>query len=633
MLDSSVMNNRAGDGGGIENAGELPLEGCTIAGNTANDSGGGIFAIWSPAPNSLTAVNCTISDNTVSDPSPLSILGGGIYTSMPTVLTNVTVTANRLVGVNPYNADQGGGLNITTAIPVKVYNSIISGNFGTDGTADDVNGSGTLDPSSSHNLIGGDAMLGPLADNGGPTLTRALRPGSPAIDAGDNSRAVDENGNPLTTDQRGFVRISGATVDIGAYEFQQAKPTNPDNLVAAGSGAGGLPMVKVYNANGGLIASFLAYDPRFRGGVNVTVADVNGDGVPDIITGAGPGGGPHVEVFDGTKLWMTQANGELAPAAVLASFYAYDANFRGGVHVAAGDVTGDGHADIVTGAGAGGGPHVKIFDGISLATMASFYAYAPTFHGGVNVAVGAVAGAGTMDVITGAGAGGGPHVKVFNGTALMEGGLAAAAAMADLLKSFFAYAPTFTGGVSVAVGAVTAAGTADIVTGAGPGIAARQGVRRRHPDSGRQLLRLCSDLHRRSGRGDGDVQRRHDGGHRHRGRPRRQSEHQRFQHDGADGHCQCRAVRPVIFGRRVRWVAAGRLRRLGTGEPHDQWLEDDSLGQCPRAFHREVRFQQPIVETVEPPPAEMPQLRLHAVREGRKSRFGNRHRHRPNGAM
>jgi hypothetical protein len=228
-------------------------------------------------------------------------------------------------------------------------------------------------------------------------------------------------------------------------------------------------MVKVYNANGGLIASFLAYDPRFRGGVNVTVADVNGDGVPDIITGAGPGGGPHVEVFDGTKLWMTQANGELAPAAVLASFYAYDANFRGGVHVAAGDVTGDGHADIVTGAGAGGGPHVKIFDGISLATMASFYAYAPTFHGGVNVAVGAVAGAGTMDVITGAGAGGGPHVKVFNGTALMEGGLAAAAAMADPLKSFFAYAPTFTGGVSVAVGAVTAAGTADIVTGAGPG--------------------------------------------------------------------------------------------------------------------------------------------------------------------
>jgi hypothetical protein len=72
--------------------------------------------------------------------------------------------------------------------------------------------------------------------------------------------------------------------------------------------------------------SFFAYTPTFRGGVRVAVGDVNNDGQTDIITGAGPGGGPHVKVFDG------QSN------ALLRSFLAYDPAFRGGVYVAAGDI-------------------------------------------------------------------------------------------------------------------------------------------------------------------------------------------------------------------------------------------------------------------------------------------------------
>ena len=66
-----------------------------------------------------------------------------------------------------------------------------------------------------------DAVLGPLADNGGPTQTHALLSGSPAIDAGNNSLAVDFDGNQLLTDQRGtgFDRIFDGTVDIGALEF------------------------------------------------------------------------------------------------------------------------------------------------------------------------------------------------------------------------------------------------------------------------------------------------------------------------------------------------------------------------------------------------------------------------------
>src|SRR5438552_4479324 len=82
----------------------------------------------------------------------------------------------------------------------------------------------------------------------------------------------------------------------------------------------------------------------FMGGVRVAAADVNGDHVADIVTAAGPGGGPHVRVLDG-------ATGHES-----LGFYAYDSTFPGGVFVATGDLDGDGVAEIVTGAGEGGGP-------------------------------------------------------------------------------------------------------------------------------------------------------------------------------------------------------------------------------------------------------------------------------------
>ena len=79
--------------------------------------------------------------------------------------------------------------------------------------------------------------------------------------------------------------------------------------------------------------------------------DVDGDGLAEVITGAGPAGGPHVRVFSLRGGGVTE----------LASFYAYDPAFTGGVHVAAADLTGDGVAEIITGAGPGGGPHVRVF--------------------------------------------------------------------------------------------------------------------------------------------------------------------------------------------------------------------------------------------------------------------------------
>src|SRR5262249_37886764 len=152
----------------------------------------------------------------------------------------------------------------------------------------------------------------------------------------------------------------------------------------------------------GAVGSYFAYDPAFRGGVRVAVGDVNGDGTPDIITGAGYGGGPHVRAFSG------------ASGGGLLGLFAYPAGFRRGGDVAAGDFHGDGRADIVTGAGEGGGPHVKVFSGNGGGLLMSFFAYDADFRGGVRVAVGDMNGDGTPDIVTGAGDGGSPHVKVFS---------------------------------------------------------------------------------------------------------------------------------------------------------------------------------------------------------------------------
>jgi large repetitive protein len=214
--------------------------------------------------------------------------------------------------------------------------------------------------------------------------------------------------------------------------------------LVTGAGRGTPPAVRVLDASG-TDQTFFAYDPKFLGGVRVALADVNGDGVPDIITAAGPGAGPHVRVWNGTDL------------SEIGGFFAYDPTFAGGVFVATGDVNGDGRADIITGAGAGGSPHVRVWDAATFTEIAGFNAYDPAFHGGVTVAAGDVDGDGVADIVTGAGPGGGPHVRVWHGASRTE------------LGGFYAYDPSFQGGVNVAAGDIDGDGLADILTGAGSG--------------------------------------------------------------------------------------------------------------------------------------------------------------------
>ena len=230
--ESSINDNTAdGPGGGIFNyGGVLTLNSSTVAGNRAGDTfwGGGIYG-----NGTINLNNSTISSNIVVNGA-----GGGIFAwqNGPTVvnLNNTTVTEN--------SAYQGAGIAVdpTTVSPfltVSLQNTIVAGNngpFGPDcwtppGVPNTIISSGyniisitsgcDFTPSTG-DLLNIEPAIGPFQDNGGPTFTHALLPGSLAINAGNPAGCTDQNGNLLTTDQRGVARPQGMTCDMGAFEFE-----------------------------------------------------------------------------------------------------------------------------------------------------------------------------------------------------------------------------------------------------------------------------------------------------------------------------------------------------------------------------------------------------------------------------
>lgn len=187
----------------------------------------------------------------------------------------------------------------------------------------------------------------------------------------------------------------------------------PNGYLAIGAGPGFLPevaiRVDIHDALGGSFPNnsgspatarsdgktettsqiFMAYNPIFRGGVNVATGNFDGDyNTPDLlVTAPKAGGGPHVIV------WNTQQleDGSIVVTGIRAQFMAFDFRFTGGVNITCGDLDGDGKAELICAAGPGGGPHVKIFStdaagNFFLAT--EFFAYDKSFRGGVNVGSG-----------------------------------------------------------------------------------------------------------------------------------------------------------------------------------------------------------------------------------------------------
>ncbi|HVE95241.1 MAG TPA: peptidoglycan recognition protein [Acidimicrobiales bacterium] len=205
---------------------------------------------------------------------------------------------------------------------------------------------------------------------------------------------------PFGSANRGGVRVAGGNLDA----------LGVDEIVAA-AGPGDAPEVRAIRETGGVVTSFMAYTPGFRGGV--FVASGNVDGVPgdEIITGPGPGGGPHVRIWN-------------AGGVEIGGFMAYTSAFGGGVRVAAADVDGDGIDEIVTAPGSGGGPHVRILrqDG---SEVSGFMAYHPSFGSGVYVGATSQGVGNPSLIVTGAGEGGGPHVRVMTSRGVERAGFMA----------------------------------------------------------------------------------------------------------------------------------------------------------------------------------------------------------------
>ena len=203
ITNCTISGNQSwgGVGGGI--AGDPIVTNCTISSNQAWVYGGGIYG-------SPTITNCTISGNSINGFGG----GGGIYGGG--IVRHSTMAGN--------TGSPGGGILATGPLEIgdTIFKTGASGaNIALNGgtvtshgyNISDDNGSGFL--TGPGDQINTDPILGPLQDNGGPTFTHDLLPGSPAINAGDPNFTP-----PPFTDQRGYVRVYNGRIDIGSVEMQ-----------------------------------------------------------------------------------------------------------------------------------------------------------------------------------------------------------------------------------------------------------------------------------------------------------------------------------------------------------------------------------------------------------------------------
>jgi hypothetical protein len=228
---------------------------------------------------------------------------------------------------------------------------------------------------------------------------------------------------------------AGAYLAVGDV----AGDAQPEIVVGAADGS----RIDVFSYRDGTASELTSFAPGLPNGGRVAVGDLNGDGKGEIVGATGAGVAPQVAIFagDGTRV------GAFAP---------YDATFTQGVNVAAGDVTGDGRADVVLGSGNGSRTEVRVVDATGAALVTPFEAY-PGFGGALTVATADVDGDGRLDVVTAAA--GGPHVRTFTVRQGRPSGLG----------SFFAYDSSTRGQVFVAAADVAGEATPDIVAGSAAG--------------------------------------------------------------------------------------------------------------------------------------------------------------------
>lgn len=213
LRNSTLLGHYAKGGGGIYNdaSGTVSITDSTLRYNISNGDGGGIWNYGT-----LTLTNSTLSMNTSDD------WGAGIYNYYGTLDVNNSTLSDNFAGYDGGIFNHGGQVTLSSSIIANDIDGYGANCFG-DPIIDagyNIEDTDTCGLNSANgSLINTDPLLGPLQDNGGPTLTHALLPGSPAIDSGLNRLCP-------RTDQRGFKRpVDGngdgtRTCDIGSFELQ-----------------------------------------------------------------------------------------------------------------------------------------------------------------------------------------------------------------------------------------------------------------------------------------------------------------------------------------------------------------------------------------------------------------------------
>ncbi|MGO9471150.1 MAG: IPT/TIG domain-containing protein [Isosphaeraceae bacterium] len=425
LTDSTLSGNSApgSNGGGIQNYGaaDMTLIGSTISGNSTGGSGGGIGStgfyyngITKYAY--LTVIGSTIYGNTASN-------GGGVDDYLGhLVVANCTITANYASALTSTPGQAGGGLKVESPPSAMLENTLIAGNLcggSTSPSPGDV--SGPVDPRSSYNLIGDgdpltgianghqgnligsakmgnviDAELGPLANNGGPTATVALLPGSPAIGAGEGGASIGSSGSQSTA----------PTPPAVTAVRPAAGPTTGGTLVTiTGTGFTGATVVDfgTVEATGVTVVNsttITSDDPAGTGVVDVTVTTPAGTSaisaadqfayvVAPAVTGLSPPSGPGA---GGTLVTITGTGFTGATVVDFGTAKATGVTMVNGTTITADDPAGTGVVDVT----------VTTPGGTSATSAADRFAYfvAPAVTG-LSPTSGPGAG-GTLVTITGA---------------------------------------------------------------------------------------------------------------------------------------------------------------------------------------------------------------------------------------
>jgi hypothetical protein len=294
-----------------------------------------------------------------------------------------------------------------------------------------------------------------------PTMGQTLQPYNPTTAGVDTGLLAASTGDGFWAFTRG-----GTTYATPVY-FLSIEQFNHVAIVAQVSAqANQPPMVTVKDAETGDVKfTVQPYDPSYHGGINVSVGDVNGDGIPDLVTVPQSGHTAQVNIYNGSP----DAFGNY-PHPLLNGFTAFGTSQLGGSS-AIGDVNGDGINDLVLGSGPGGAPLIDVFDGRTLLNTSPTLLGQPmsafnnayhesinqTFTGGVNVAVGDLNGDGHADILATTASNGPPLVNIFSGNGYA------------LLKGFTAFSnSTIPSGLTLAIGDVTGDGVPDIIIAAAP---------------------------------------------------------------------------------------------------------------------------------------------------------------------